>query len=965
MTSLSARLGRTSRASNAQAVATEAIDRGRDIFKSLVEYPLPRVAGTRDYVFYFVLTDGYGSSARDFFKKFYPNHVGPLGSDREPRVCKSLEELIAFLYEEITQRGVQRIREVTIVAHGSSQGLILPVLNAATSTTLLEYKYLTAFSLACLQKDFGIERFTSFRDQRRAVVAKLTEESWITIRACSFGSTRDGMYATHAFFGGRANVYAPTVFQLFGPQPLVEGMRIPTRLAAHQHLVKQHFIPRDIHTPERKDALVQALLNPGWVATPFEIASMRVSNPRPPDLPPDVARYEAIIDGLNAGTIPAELMTQFEANQWSLSPAARVVQVSKHTQWIIRDELKHENTSFPVEYQVTETIASSPGNVPIATLSAAAHLVAEYSAAETLPLQLFLLPREHDIWRGKLATLASYEEGPHADATLQAEFDQAKARFTSANSAGVAALLHAADIEIGPTPTVALESSSGSGTTARSVWKVTDGTHRYQVKIEHGATADGFLAHALSVFTAYPDIASSRRAELEAMSYLGQHPDTPGTELAACLDRFSIEDLVSLIDYLRAPYKPQHAFYIHQAIEALTRKKTFRDWHSQHEPIDPNAVLVAQPSHAELSRGESADRDEHSYSFDFNDIWREVRASDPPLITVQADLFAEEDLARRLGISPEEILARAPPPDLDSDAPFTDVAALREIARAENGRFFATEKSLIESRVDHDCQELGAALVAWKEVGHLDAESIRWILGQRKTAKGTSFLDIVMDLKSKYGFLKNMLKLAELAKLPSLPSKKWLAELIIKDVPFLSRITLLTTLFQMEFVITVPMGMWFDFMERQEEAATVWENVGRRTALRQWLTLVKLFTFAHETDFPDTLPTDVSTPVSDRPYYIGRYFEQQVEDYGHYSPLFLMPDRMQKGFDAVQAELPRLAERLIGAGYDSIDDVLRAAGLDSCKVKVLLDADLLDLRRIRALIVRQVAEMLLDKLPKV
>ena len=40
----------------------------------------------------------------------------------------------------------------------------------------------------------------------------------------------------------------------------------------HEHLVRQHFLPKDVHTLERKDANVTAIVDKGKFSEPFEIA---------------------------------------------------------------------------------------------------------------------------------------------------------------------------------------------------------------------------------------------------------------------------------------------------------------------------------------------------------------------------------------------------------------------------------------------------------------------------------------------------------------------------------------------------------------------------------------------------------------------------------------------------------------------------------------------------------------------
>ena len=91
---------------------------------------------------------------RELFARFHKNHVA--------KNVGTLEELIDVLAGEV-DRGVTHIREIVLLAHGNSIGLLFPVVNGVPDTNLREYKYLTAFSLACLQKD--IEEATSRRSR--------------------------------------------------------------------------------------------------------------------------------------------------------------------------------------------------------------------------------------------------------------------------------------------------------------------------------------------------------------------------------------------------------------------------------------------------------------------------------------------------------------------------------------------------------------------------------------------------------------------------------------------------------------------------------------------------------------------------------------------------------------------------------------------------------------------------------
>jgi hypothetical protein len=56
---------------------------------------------------------------------------------------------------------------------------------------------------------------------------------------------------------------------------------------------------------------------------------------------------------------------------------------------------------------------------------------------------------------------------------------------------------------------------------------------------------------------------------------------------------------------------------------------------------------------------------------------------------------------------------------------------------------------------------------------------------------------------------------------------------------------------------------------------------------------------------------------------------------------------------------------LLDQADEFIDRLLAELNLDSCRTKVLVEADLLDLRKLKAQVVRQMVRGLLDELPKV
>jgi hypothetical protein len=935
--------------------------RGKKALQSVEEYPLPKRSDARDYLFYFVpATDGYGRGARAFFDKFYPNHV---------RVdASSLEDLINKLANEVAA-GVKQIREIVMVAHGNSQGLIVPLLNGVTDTNLKEYKYWTAFSLACLQKDID-GKFASFRDKRKKVIAHLQNDSWVTIRACNFGNTKEGMYASFSFFGGRANVYAPKMYQFFGSQPIMQGMKLDTKLSVHEHLVKQHFLPRDVHTPERRDMIVRALLEKGQFSEPFEVATMPVDSPSEDDS----KLYEGLIDDLNAGKINDFIKNKFKDNEFEISKSARLSTVNRDTSWLIKDAIRHDGTdpqhptTFAIEYEVYETVGfSDRTNKKIATLHADARLVNLYSAHEFVPVQLFFSSEENDQWRGKIATLASYQDAPNLDAHAKAKFDSILIKL-KAGDAGIKSDFDASQVELTSQPRIKQQSVIGKGDLQRIVWTVDDQDHHYQVKLEHPTTPEGELGHALSVLS-NPDSATRLKLEYELMARLGSDPDTPGTELPASLDRLTLADVTGIVDYLRSPFKPGNSFYLNQAIEALIRKKEFRKWSVDNDPINPNAVLP-DGNYSMLSHWEEEDKRSIAYDFDFDNTWAEVKSSNPLTVTIQEDLFAEEDLVKKLKIPDELIADRNLATDIESDSPYTDIEELRKLEKLGLERFFSTDKVSLEP-VDTnkaDCEELADALAKWKKVKDLEPEAMREILSQEKTESGKNVLDVIFEVSNKYMFLKEMLELVDLAEhlhLPSLPSKKEIVKQIIKRVPFLSRITWLRAVLEVEAAITIPIEMWLEFAETQQEAEEAWKYKGQLVAMRQWLRRLNFMTYEKEDNFPDRPVVDISRPTGADSLAATRYFDENVACYGVGPPLVTSPEALEEGYREVMERMDAVEDELLHQADEAVSETLIDSDLGSCKIQALKDAGILDEKKMRALIIRQLTEALLNKLPKV
>jgi hypothetical protein len=156
--------------------------------------------------------------------------------------------------------------------------------------------------------------------------------------------------------------------------------------------------------------------------------------------------------------------------------------------------------------------------------------------------------------------------------------------------------------------------------------------------------------------------------------------------------------------------------------------------------------------------------------------------------------------------------------------------------------------------------------------------------------------------------------------------------------------------------------MWLKFLGAQAEADQVWENTGKLTAIRQWLRQLILLTI-HDT-LPDSLVIDLGWHGSSEPH-VERYYQEQRDEYGSYSAFVWAPDRMAKGFNEGIRLMEQVGQEILDKADEMIADALREWNLDSCRIKVLVDVGLLELTKIKAQAVRQMAGLLLDKLPKV
>jgi hypothetical protein len=996
------------------------LSRGKDLFTNLVEYPLPdKRPQVLDCVCFCLDNKGYGKAARTFFKRWYPNH-----KTFEPT---SLEHLITLLDAHCTQNGVQQIRELVIVAHGTPLALNIKLLDSVTAPKESPMGALTAWSLACLQTQMRGNSLPTYSARRSRVVARLQNDSWITVRACNFGQSNDhivrnvsptdskappiwpkkGMYALFSFFGGRANVYAPSVFQFFGDYPVVPDLRFPDRLSVHDHLARQRFFPNELRTPERQDAIVKNLVNPAAFSDPFQIAVTQDSAPNP--------QYLSIVQNLNQRTANnPTLKAQFAANDFALSDKARVEVDTPDVSWLIRDVIPHiqqtpsgsqETQNFPVEYHVREDRSAS-GHVAtlfsqgrlvaprfkdkqeaVAAWGRLGNLVFAYSTPEYFMLQLLLDQSNHDAFIGKLGMLAAWSEAPNDDPRNKARLDAIVAilnsngpqgqTFSDASGTDIRAVFNGepnfGDYQWSDTATISAVSQTS--------WRVTDAAVRYLIKVETPNSLDGFVWHAVFVYLDLDQTALERH-QLERIAAMrgSVDSDEPGVELVAYMDRHTIDELLDLIAYLRSTYKPSFAIYIYHAQQAIQRKRVdFPKWFSEH--FDKNNVLWPE-NPVELTLSENDDRNAMGYAFDFDAHWSEVKAGAfNPLTVPQTDLFLEEPLGPKMGIpddpnNPGINPCSNPTLSLDDESPATDQDELKqfELASAQLAKLAATnvEKNSIVDRPPDDtqtgCDDFKKVLETWKQVQGLPPDQILERLNLQETAEGKSYFEIILGLGEHYNFVAHMAELTELIHLPTVPTNAYLlGKLVAKRIPFLAHNVLLHALFEIDLVIMIPWELWKQFLEEQERAEEMWKNLGKLTAIRRWLGRLILATYFNT--FPDNvddLYLGLLQYAGSAEYWVAHFVDEQIEN-GSTNPLRVVffPDEFKQEYDTAARNVSSLWIDISKNADAAIDELLHQLNFDGCKIQALIDAGLLDFKKIKGEVVRQLARGLLDKLPKV
>jgi hypothetical protein len=889
--------------------------------------------GVQDYIFHFVeASHVYGEGARYFLDKFYKNH--------KRKDVNSLEGLIAFLFGEVKQGGVVQIREIIIVAHGNAQQLLFPLVNGASLTNFKKYLFLSPGRLMALQDDFLDGEFADFNDKRKEVITHLKDDSWITIRACNFGQSVEGMYAVYSFFGGRANVYAPALYQQFNWGPIEKGMRYETRFKVHEHLVKQRFFHRDIHTPDRKEAVVKAIVDPAKFSIPVTLATRKVS-----DLSSDNAlQYEEFKKDLNKPKITEFLKKGMNDAQMQLTDSATMIVLKKDSSWVVNDSIKLEEETFKIEYDLSEQNSDDILHDDAVLIKAEARLRKVPTTNERFPYQLFIDETENKEFKGMLFFLVTLVE--EAD---KQKFDDVVKLLNQGGTAGteIKELFKNASREL----TLELSDTATITKKQGQSWLIND-TTPYFLKSERAPTSDRKkIAQVISVYKSVDEKSNDKRQlELLASPVFGKDANLPGTELLAYLDRFSLTELQDLIDHLRNPYEPQNVIYLFHAINAAGRKNQVDQakWLDSLTEIKQEMMNnpLARNPYTELSLKEQEDYVSDVYDFDVNACWIQVKALNPSSKILPDDLFTDEML-----LFPDDFS------DSDDSEPDSSSSSYSKSEAAQaHGKDRYVEVSKLTVDVppikELDCKEYAEILAKIKALNTTDAdEIIKELEDEEHTLRvrdyiyrGTSVLNFTVELMEGFGTFAH------------------------SSIGIVSKLGHFVegTLFEV-FALALPIAeaiiLTLEVFEAEAESAEAFEKVGKRVAVRQWAKLLRdKITFKVITHFPEKLQLEPQTASEVDPYYIVRYRFEQIDTFGVYFDDFgMFAEDLERGFNEGWLEIEKIGNEVLEKVDDIFDEFLKEGGLDSCKVTALRNSGLIDMDTITGVIMLKFAEMVIEK----
>ena len=635
------------------ATITVDLTRGKKIFENIEEYPLPKKPGIKDYIFYFVSkSKGYGLGASTFFNKYYGDHI--------EKNAKSLEEIIEILHSEIKSKTIDQIREIVIVCHANMRELLFPVTKHAfdNDQNKAKYQIVRPGTLVNLQEAFKADDLDlkDFKKNRKEVIKKLFNTSRITIRACNFGASRDGLFALYSFFGGRANVYAPHEYQFFLDR-LGIGVesRLKTDLDFYQHLVKQGYISRKTkHSESRKVKIIKKLIEPGRGRHRFELSSYRIQNNRVVN--GDKDEHDSFVSSLNQKTVSDAVREKFVQEDLSLSGDERIQIRQKDEKWILFDDrLRISGHTYKIEYTIQEEFEQFTDDENHQASLYVYPILNHRKSLPSIPLQLFFSEDQNDDYKCQILELAAFPTVPDhgiTDTKAKEDYDAYEkildeGKFQDNNGHNILAAFEEEAFPLTDPKIVQLPPHRN-----KKQWEIQDEIN-FKVKETFQYLYPVGFKTALEVFEPV-----TREKRLDFFEFQGSDPDTPGTELMAYLDNRSLEELYDFIHFLREPYKEEHAFYIYMAQEAMKRKAEFNTWpvkveEDERRKSDP---IYIYPSWAMLNDVERDDKEKYAYLF--SNVWMEAKASTSRNKDFNDDLFEERKLP-----FPAETIGKVVEPD--------------------------------------------------------------------------------------------------------------------------------------------------------------------------------------------------------------------------------------------------------------------------------------------------------------
>jgi hypothetical protein len=158
--------------------------------------------------------------------------------------------------------------------------------------------------------------------------------------------------------------------------------------------------------------------------------------------------------------------------------------------------------------------------------------------------------------------------------------------------------------------------------------------------------------------------------------------------------------------------------------------------------------------------------------------------------------------------------------------------------------------------------------------------------------------------------------------------------------------------------ITIPLTMWLKFLEGQQQALEAEFERGKRTAIRQWLRAL-----ARWTTSPD-FPHNLDIPM-DKSQAIQRYFNERVIDYNDHFQWIFSARELKDGFEVGLRLIEQAGPEIAAHADEVVADLLREFQIEPCKLKVLKEVGIIDIKAIKGKVIRKIVDLLLNQVPRV